>query len=326
MKCRKISLLLAVSAAILIFIQIYQMLFFERYLRTLPGVTSDTSFAPPHTHDAKQQKETLPTVNVLYALSGNHTGLLSELEVALKSLLMNLPMQSNLHVHIMADKYGYNGLDEIFQRTEIQTWKTRKPVTIRTYNVQPNVEKWQREVIMALEPLGISTAHTFGTFFRLFFHDVIGADDDIEQVLYMDPDVVLMSNIESLFTGPTDPNILFQWGESQCAGFLLLNVRKQNQILSLAKGIDFGKLIKTPLIKGPPHDQFILKAINLTYPEKVGFIPREWDISIADGIWRDKKVFVEKHPEIGMIHFNGGWESKNAPFFSKPPIYRRGCS
>eukprot|EP00978_Attheya_sp_CCMP212_P019849 scaffold56250_cov68-Attheya_sp.AAC.1 len=118
----------------------------------------------------------------------------------------------------MADKDGYNGLDKIFQRTEIQTWKTRKQVTIKTYNVQSKVEKWQREVIEALKPIRISTAHTFGTFFRLFFSDVIDDDDDIEQVLYMDPDVVLMSNIESLFTQPTDPNILFRWGETtQCA-------------------------------------------------------------------------------------------------------------
>eukprot|EP00978_Attheya_sp_CCMP212_P043664 scaffold288864_cov48-Attheya_sp.AAC.1 len=138
----------------------------------------------------------------------------------------------------------------------------------------------------------------------------------------MDPDVVLLSNIESLFTQPTDPNILFRWGETtQCAGFLLLNARTQNQILSLAKGIDLAKLIKTPLIEGPPHDQFILRAINLTYPEKVGFIPREWDISYADGGWRKKKVFLKKHPEIGMIHFNGGGRKMEAFFHDHPFLF-----
>ncbi len=59
------------------------------------------------------------TVNVVFGLSGNDSGFLAEFEVALKSKLLNAPLQSKLAIHIMADSSAYVALGLIFIRTGV---------------------------------------------------------------------------------------------------------------------------------------------------------------------------------------------------------------
>ncbi|KAL7523663.1 hypothetical protein ACHAXR_000278, partial [Thalassiosira sp. AJA248-18] len=71
------------------------------------------------------QRHNLSPINVAFGLSGDHPGFLSEFEVALKSVLLNAPMERNLHVHILADRDAFVSLDGIFNRTQLPTWVTR---------------------------------------------------------------------------------------------------------------------------------------------------------------------------------------------------------
>ena len=45
----------------------------------------------------------LPPLHVAFGLSGNHPGFLAEFQVALKSVLLNSPLERDLFVHILAD-------------------------------------------------------------------------------------------------------------------------------------------------------------------------------------------------------------------------------
>jgi hypothetical protein len=151
------------------------------------------------------------SLNVVFGLSGNHPGFLSEFEVALKSVLMNAPLQSSLGIHVMADQQAYDALEEIFDRTEVRTWRTRVPITIHTYNVEPKLKEWQARMLKTMHQFSIETitgGHTIGAFFRLFANEVV--PDDVKHALYMDADAILMANIEELWRH-LNPDSLFHW-------------------------------------------------------------------------------------------------------------------
>jgi hypothetical protein len=256
-------------------------------------------------------------MHVLFAMSGNHPGFLSEFEVALKSVLMNAPLQSRLGIHVMADQQAYDALEEIFDRTEVRTWRARVPITIHTYNVEPKLKEWQARIHKGMHQYGIGTTtggHTIGTFFRLFANDIV--PDDVKHALYMDTDAILMANIEEVWRH-LNPDSLFHWGASMCAGFVLLSLDKLDLIWDLVEMLDLKAISRA--IRQNPNDQLIFRALNVTYPQNVTILPSEWDVSLADGAWRYKKghfkkTIVQKRPEMGMMHFNGARASKDAYF------------
>jgi hypothetical protein len=70
------------------------------------SVGDDTSFSAAalftNTTGWQQQRPPTETVHILFALSGNNIGFISEFEVALKSVLMNGGNDYRLHVHDLA--------------------------------------------------------------------------------------------------------------------------------------------------------------------------------------------------------------------------------
>ena len=80
-----------------------------------------------------------PEMNVAFGLSGNHPGFLLEFETALKSVLLNAPLERELHIHVLADKAAYDSLPGIFNRTDLATWVTRNPISIHAYNITPDL-------------------------------------------------------------------------------------------------------------------------------------------------------------------------------------------
>jgi len=112
------------------------------------------------------------TVNVLLALSGNHTGFLGEFQVALKSILLNAPIDASMTVHIIGDNDAYQALGNIFiESTQFfhnltsiltppknhyinaptnnlytTTWSSRHPINIRTYNVEDRLDGWRTKI------------------------------------------------------------------------------------------------------------------------------------------------------------------------------------
>ena len=83
----------------------------------------------------QRSNDLLSTLNIVFGLSGNHPGFLSEFEVALKSVLLHAPLERAMHVYIVADGDAYQSLDDVFKRTNILTWETRNPIKIYVYDL-----------------------------------------------------------------------------------------------------------------------------------------------------------------------------------------------
>lgn len=177
----------------------------------------------PSTTSQQHRIHLHPTIHVSFALSGNHPGFFAEFEAALKSVLLNAPLERNMHIHILADETAYQDLDGVFNRTQLSTWVTRNAIEIHAYDVTPELP-WLEQRIH--ETLSTATTnfkvwhatgkHTIGTFFRLLAHRVI--PPSVKNLLYIDTDVVIMANLEGLWRQvEKSPDALFHWGLVMCA-------------------------------------------------------------------------------------------------------------
>ena len=118
----------------------------------------------------------LSPVQIAFGLCGNHPGFLSEFEVALKSVLLNAPLERNISIHILADQEAFDSVKGIFNRTELSTWQTRNPTEIHVHDVTADVPQMESEIIdvfRAHDPnvspnVGWFALHTMGTYYRLF--------------------------------------------------------------------------------------------------------------------------------------------------------------
>eukprot|EP00574_Skeletonema_japonicum_P002978 CAMPEP_0201721722 /NCGR_PEP_ID=MMETSP0593-20130828/6330_1 /ASSEMBLY_ACC=CAM_ASM_000672 /TAXON_ID=267983 /ORGANISM="Skeletonema japonicum, Strain CCMP2506" /LENGTH=341 /DNA_ID=CAMNT_0048212585 /DNA_START=39 /DNA_END=1064 /DNA_ORIENTATION=- len=260
----------------------------------------------------------LSPVQVAFGLSGNHPGFLAEFEVALKSVLLNAPLERNISIHILADQEAFASLKGIFNRTELSTWLTRNPTEIHAHDVTPDVPQMKREiydVFKAHTPnLGSDWihGHTMGAYFRLFLERFV-SKTSAKHILYLDTDVVIMANLEALWglVERQQLNALFHWGKNMCSGFVVMNLQRMNKILPLAKGSSFTDADGTMF---PFRDQSILQAVNISYPNEVNILPPGWDMTVTE-IWQSNNhPYDKKFPNVGMLHFNGGGSSKEAYF------------
>ena len=236
-----------------------------------------------------------PAVNVVFGLSGNHPGFLAEFEVALKSVLLNAPLDRSLSVHILADQKAYDSLTGVFNRTELSTWQTRNPTEIYSYDVTPDHPEMEREIMDVFKPhypddtiYDWTSTHTMGAFYRLFVDRYVSATT-AKHVLYIDTDVVIMANLESLWKTverqQQPNNALFHWGKNMCSGFVVMNLHRLKEILLLAKSSNFTKADGSKLEKY--SDQTIYQAVNLSYPNEISVLPDGWDMTVTD-IWQSK--------------------------------------
>lgn len=277
-----------------------------------------------------------PPLNVLFCLSGNHTGFLAEFVVALKSVLLNAPIDTGMNIHVIGDQEARAALPNILNETQVLTWHTRQPIQIHTYditNLVKTIRNWKYSICRNHNKILTDEAHTIGTFFRLFAADVIDVNMlESKHVVYMDTDVITMSNLGALLprTQSNYQHISFQWGESMCAGFMIINLESQihdREILSnmtnfhdlMQDNHTFTKkqIATVPILKHDQYevtDQSMYELLNATHPEKVSFLSHEWDISLTD-VWRIAKRLVQERPNgVGQLHFNGGGRSKNSWF------------
>jgi hypothetical protein len=220
----------------------------------------------------------LPPVHVLFCLSGNHSGFMSEFEVSLKSVMMNAPLERNLIIHVMADELAHHALDDVFARTEVELWESRTQISIESYNVESYIPAWEKQVEDLLVATGFQELprqkafgdHTVGCWFRLFCHQVLKLNNDVyydennavEHILYLDPDVVIMANLEELWRH-VDKKYHFQWGVMACSGFLLLNVPTMNEIWQEAKTLPLSNI--STETRQDPNDQLVFRAIYQNY-------------------------------------------------------------
>lgn len=272
--------------------------------------------------DIPRDKE---TINVVLSLSGNNSGFLAEFEVALKSILLNAPLETDLNIHILADSKALSVLPDIWNQTGIEgsVWKSK--IVVTTYSVDAFIKQWSKRIEeLYNRKIKKVTRHTIAAYFRLFLNDVL--PDSVDHVLYMDTDVVILANLANLWNH-IDKNVTLQWGEDHCSGFTIMNVKKIPLIWDVASMVDIEAFSKQ--LKHKYGDQLILKAVNWTRPEMVAYLPNEWALSIGNGgLWRHTKHLVKYRPQVGMFHFNGGgrskasyWDGESTPVQRYPDKY-----
>ena len=255
-------------------------------------------------------------VQVAFGLFSNHSGFLAEFEVALKSVLLNAPLERKLSIHILADQAAFASLRGILNRTELSAWWTRNPTEIHAYDVTPDHDQMEREIIDVYKPhypdYSMDYYHTMGTYYRLFVDRYVSKTAG-KHILYMDTDVVIMANLEALWELVEHQQLaLFHWGRTRCAGFVVMNLQRVKEILTLAKRSSFTQADGSKLeLNG---DQTIYRAVNISYPNEVHVLPSGWDMSVTE-IWQSNNhPYDKKFPNVGMLHFNGGGSSQEAYF------------
>lgn len=288
-----------------------------------------------------------PTRHVLYCLSGNDTSFMREFQVSLKSVLLNAPMYNPLTIHIIADQDAYDALDGVFtdnrmlttdgndgdNKKEPPSFQLPNQITIETYNVQSRMAKWekfvkerQQKAIEIVNPPNKNVLrHTIGAYLRLFADEVLPSD--VDHVVYLDTDVVIMSNLATVWEqqinhdvdeGDDDEKLFYWGGREMCSGFLLLRPRHLPQIWDLYTN-NATKFHNNFAI----GDQYLLQVITKNFKGRVGFFTDEWDVSAMNGPWRHiPDNLIEARPNgVGYLHFNGGGESSASFFDGKRPIH-----
>ena len=273
------------------------------------------------------------TIHVLLALSGNAQGMLHEFEMVLKSLLLNAPNHSSMTVHIMTDAKAYQGTNKLLlnDRIQITSWVSIQPIQIIIYDCSSRMNQWSKQVQSIYQNSYIPIKdqyilsrkmfkHTIGTWFRLFVHEVIDDRDDekIQQILYVDTDVIMLTNVQELWN-VLDFTKSLHWGRSQCAGFMVLNVQSLSNMWKVVTNAYQTKLKELRQQQGlylDNADQSFLQVYQYERSEQVQTLPNAWDNSIAAGLYKSRSTLVQDRPEIGYLHFNGGGQSKQAWFLS----------
>ena len=255
-------------------------------------------------------------INVMFGISGNHSGFLAEFEAALKSVLLNGPVSADLAVYVLADGNAYAALPNVFNKTGLEHSIWRDQVSITVYNVDPFLKNWSAAVASVLHVKPERGLHTVGAYFRLFGHEVL--PKSVKHVIYLDTDAVVMANLAEVWHSK-DEDAAFMLGSDGCDGFMILNLYKGTRIWELAATIDVPAM-REVLSNHNLGDQLIFRAIHRTYPTEATLLPDEWSISVANGAWRYAKTLVETRPAVGMFHFNGAGASKDAYFENGFPV------
>jgi hypothetical protein len=251
--------------------------------------------------------------HIVFSLAGNNSGFFNEVQVALKSVVLNAPPRSPLFIHMICDSEAYDALDRVYAESGLEgtNWETQ--ITIIRYNVKSLMDMWWKQISSV--GLGVNRAHTVGTYFRLFAHEVL--PPTVKTVVYMDPDAMFLVNVQEVMRHAV-PHVIYQWGASQCAGFVLFNLHRMDAFwikLKIAVAKLKEDLDTQTFNKQMQHgDQSMMKVVQQYFPEDVGPLPDAWDLSVANELWKVTNQIVEKRPRAGMLHFNGGGSSKGSYF------------
>ena len=266
-------------------------------------------------------------LHILYGLSGNASGFLSEFEISMKSVLMNSPVDSDMTIHVIADNDAYRALPNVLNQTGVSTWKTRNRISVAIYNIESKLQKWSNYLNKktGYKLSAMVDVHTIGAYFRLFVDDVVDASK-VPHVLYLDTDVVVMSPLDALWK-LRDDKAYFQFGTLECSGFLIINVAKINNLWELIEHLGHENLRRySRLLRESLGDQLFLRVLNATNPEVVSLLPPEWDVHLTN-LWKGS-LFNHRPNGVGYEHLNGGGRSKESAFlvsqFLPPKMEQRG--
>lgn len=271
---------------------------------------------------------------------GNENGTIAELEVVLKSVLLNAPRQRRIRVFILGDTFGSVAarrvLDEQAHLNDVP-WHT--DVEISVQDVQEHFSQWQRVLTSATgsrsshsRPARASDGHpgdgfhhTFGTYLKMFLHEALPAT--VHHALFLDLDCVVLTDLEALWQ-QRNPSYMFQWAPNNNSGVLLLNLPWMRQFLSLASaGLRAGLQRGDPTVRKAQArrlEQPIWKWAMEAAPMLVGTISQDWNIAVADSFWRAGHRLPQVMPNASCLHFNGGGNDRGSWFETSAFAHRNG--
>jgi lipopolysaccharide biosynthesis glycosyltransferase len=228
---------------------------------------------------------------------GTNMALYDAWEMALKSVLVNAPTDTDLKVHMLCNEDAHHMVKDKIDTAGLAGSRWRNQITIISYSIEPFNDTWRR---FLLEKLGTKTLYkrvSLGGYYRLFAHNVLG-ELDIGPALYMDSDVVILSNLNDLMNN-MDETKLLQGSSSTwfCSGFVLVNVKRFDKFWEKVDQLDMDPM--------PISDQDIRAAVLTKFPETFGWLPKEWDRNHGNGWRRNPNNILNQKEATGMLHFQG---------------------
>lgn len=249
----------------------------------------------PEGDDASNSE--LDTVNVLFGMAGARKAFVDEWEVAMKSILLNAPLDAKLHIHILANK---DARDEVSSRIAVKAalvdtlW--RQPITITVYDVEKYEAEWTEFIKEHIrENNVIDERVTLGGYYRLLAHKVI--PKQYSPVMYMDTDSVIMTNLNDLWKLVDRTKMLQMSLKWLCSGFMIVHLDKFDHFW---EGLD-----SLPNITHG-GDQSLVTQYVRAFPDMVGELPEQWDAHLGNGFKQAAhKLIYARREGVGFLHFNG---------------------
>eukprot|EP01082_Thalassiosira_pseudonana_P006950 g14867.t1 g14867 contig21:45234-46478(+) len=342
------------SRRILSFALIFAMTSLWNVERNL--IPSTSSFLDTATHNLNHPTARRETLHVIQCLSGDSKGFIDEWEVNLKSVLMNAPLDSNLHVHILSDEKATDAVKTRFQSTiplNGTMWRNEITVTVTTINATQQLQ--MKEKLAFLGSMGnkkwFDERIGMGGYFRLFVHEFIPEyitrdakselDAGLHRAVYMDTDVVVMTNLNHLMHSidesyadfadkakpdqvPTIPLMTYR----ENSGFLVMDIFQLEKLFQLARTcVGEGQLVAQNDIV--MSDQSVIRYVDGKYPEMFDTLPDEWFMHVGHGYRRSPQNLHYENKRAAFLHFTGS--NTGASFFSDQGLIKfcergRGCN
>ena len=235
------------------------------------------------------------TVNVLFGMQGNNEAFIDDWEVALKSILLNAPIDASLHVHILANYVARVAVSEKIHNARLLGTRWRNPVTITVYDVEQYENEWMAFIRQKIRKGNkIDRRVKLGGYYRLLAFKII--PPSVGPVIYMDTDVVFLTNLNSLWKLVDREKVIQLSTKQICSGFMILHMEKFDLFWS--------KLDTLPNITHG-GDQSLVIDFSENFPESVGNLPDRWDAHLGHLQKMAHRLLTTRPNGTGYIHFNG---------------------
>ena len=270
-------------------------------------------------HNNRTKRKVLHVLNGIYVNNNKRAFSVEEWEVNFKSVLSNAPIDNDIHIHVITNEKATEVINELIEKTHlIKESRWRNKVSLTLYNVESKLDEWEEFLNKKTRGVTLDSRVSIGGYFRLMAHNVLklNKQHDIDEVVYMDTDVVILSNLNDLMrhmntTHVENESMIWQYAASNAnSGFMVLNVKKFDRFWEL---ID-----KLPEIKHG-GDQNLLSMIVEEWPNANyrGIIPSEWNIHLGHGWRRAPHKLYSSGQKIGMVHFTGSY---GKTYFHEPGV------
>jgi len=260
------------------------------------------SYSPREEVKLRIENHREESFDVLYGLMGTGSSLFDAWEVSVKSVLLNAPTTASLHLHVLCNRDAHIAVQRKIKEAQLEGSKWQNPVKITVYNVEAYHQKWQEFLNTKLRHQALDKRITLGGFYRLLAYQIL-VPMGVGATLYMDPDVIVMANLNSLIPymqATNDTTVIFRGSprpEWFCSGLIVIYM---NKFQDFWEKIDLLETVGTA-------DQSILDGIKKAFPDTYDVLPIEWDRHLGNGHRPRPFDMYEKDPHgIGMLHYQGG--------------------